>query len=219
MIKETAIAVYLTVLGILFKIFSKLPLKEKTVMLSSFGDNMTYLIDDIKKESNEQIFVLKEARCKADFTDLPKDQLINFSPKNIAGLISGMYHLATSKYVFVDNYHVVLAACHFKPDVQCTQLWHANGAVKYFGYRDKTITKRPKSAHSRFKQVYSMFHNIVVSSDEMAYIFSEAFGASSSQILKTGMPRTDYFYNEAAMQNDQADLYKKMPQLTNKKVL
>jgi Putative glycosyl/glycerophosphate transferases involved in teichoic acid biosynthesis TagF/TagB/EpsJ/RodC len=89
----------------------------------------------------------------------------------------------------------VLAACNFRPSVRCTQVWHANGAVKYFGFRDKTIKNRPDSAHKRFKKVYSRFHHITVSSDEMAYIFKEAFGADDSRILKTGVPRTDFFYN------------------------
>src|SRR5699024_4343185 len=85
--------------------------------------------------------------------------------------------LATGKYIFIDNYHVVLAACNFRKDVTCTQLWHANGAVKYFGWRDKTIASRPDSAYKRFEKVYSRFHNFAVSSDEMAYIFGEAFNS------------------------------------------
>src|SRR5699024_6322340 len=121
--------------------------------------------------------------------------ITDFTPRSTFSFVRRIYHLATARYVFVDNYHVVLAACNFRPAVKCIQVWHANGAVKYYGFRDKTIKNRPDSAHRRFKKVYSRFHHITVSSDEMAYIFKEAFGADDSRILKTGVPRIDFFSN------------------------
>lgn len=219
MIKETAIALYLVVLRALFKIFKLVPLKNKTVMLTSFGDNMEYIIDEIKKQTSSKIFILKEPRCSKQFNNINSKNIIEFTPRKILSLIRGMYHLATSKYVFIDNYHVVLAACSFKKDVKCTQLWHANGAVKYFGYRDKTIVNRPDSAYKRFKEVYSRFHHIVVSSDEMAYIFGEAFSAENSRMIKTGVPRTDFFYDKQAMESARYNLRASLPQINEKKVL
>jgi Putative glycosyl/glycerophosphate transferases involved in teichoic acid biosynthesis TagF/TagB/EpsJ/RodC len=113
----------------------------------------------------------------------------------------------------------VLAACNFRPSVRCTQVWHANGAVKYFGFRDKTIKNRPDSAHKRFKKVYSRFHHITVSSDEMAYIFKEAFGADDSRILKTGVPRTDFFYNMDKIEAEAEKVRSALPVLKDKKAL
>lgn len=219
MIKEAAIALYLFILNIIFNFFSLFPIKNKTVMLTSFGDNMEYLIEDINAETQSDIFVLKEPRCKKSFSGVKDRNIIQFSPKNLLSLFKGMYHLATGKYIFIDNYHVVLAACNFRKDVTCTQLWHANGAVKYFGWRDKTIASRPDSAYKRFEKVYSRFHNFAVSSDEMAYIFGEAFNSKKESMLKTGMPRTDFFYNTQAMRIEKNNLYSLLPQLNNKKVL
>lgn len=219
MIKEAAIAFYLAVLRIVFNIFRLLPLNNKTVMLTSFGDNMEYVIDEVKKQTSSEIFILKEPRCKKTFNNIKSDNIIDFNPRKISSLIRGMYHLATGKFIFIDNYHVVLAACDFRSAVKCTQLWHANGAVKYFGYRDKTIKKRPESAHKRFNKVYSKFHYLTVGSDEMAYIFGEAFGANNSRMLKTGVPRTDFFYNKQAINNAAEKIRAELPELTGKKVL
>lgn len=219
MIKETAISVYLTVLRTVFNIFRLMPLKEKTIMLTSFGDNIEYVIDEVKKQTSSEIFILKEPRCSKSFKNIDSQNIIDFNPRKVFSLFRGMYHLATGKYIFIDNYHVVLAACDFHPAVKCTQLWHANGAVKYFGYRDKTIKNRPDSAHERFKKVYSRFHYFTVSSDEMAYIFGEAFGADDSRMIKTGVPRTDFFYNNKAVDTATEKIHQALPGLLGKKVL
>ncbi|CDZ99249.1 Putative CDP-glycerol:glycerophosphate glycerophosphotransferase [Jeotgalicoccus saudimassiliensis] len=219
MIKEGLIFLYLTVLRIFFNIFKVMPLQKKTVMLASFGDNIEYVAAEVKQQTASKIIILKEPRCIKKFDDTRADSVLNFTPKNITAFIQGVYHLATARYIFVDNYHVVLAACNFRRAVKCTQLWHANGAVKYFGCRDKTIKKRPNSAHKRFREVYSRFRYIVVSSNEMAYIFNEAFGAGPERIIKSGVPRTDFFYDKEQVTAAADSIYKSLPELKNKKVL
>lgn len=219
MIKEAAITFYLAVLSTIFNIFSLMPLKEKTIMLASFGDNMEYVIDEVKKQTSSEILILKEPRCKKPFNNIKSENIVDFTPRKVFSLIRGMYHLATGKYIFIDNYHVVLAACDFRTSVKCTQLWHANGAVKYFGYRDKTIKDRRDSAHERFKKVYSRFHYFAVGSDEMAYIFGEAFEADDSRMIKTGVPRTDFFYSREAVNTAAEKVHAALPELTGKKVL
>ncbi len=203
MIKEAAIAFYLAVLSTIFNIFSLMPLKDKTIMLSSFGDNIEYVIDEVKKQTSSEIYILKEPRSQKTFNNIKADNIVDFTPRKVFSLIRGMYHLATGKYIFIDNYHVVLAACNFRASVKCTQLWHANGAVKYFGYRDKTIKDRRISTYDRFKKVYSRFHYFAVGSDEMAYIFGEAFEADDSRMIKTGVPRTDSFTVERLLTTQQ----------------
>lgn len=219
MIKEAAIAFYLAVLSTIFNIFSLMPLKDKTIMLSSFGDNIEYVIDEVKKQTSSEIYILKEPRSQKTFNNIKPDNIVDFTPRKVFSLIRGMYHLATGKYIFIDNYHVVLAACNFRASVKCTQLWHANGAVKYFGYRDKTIKDRRSSTYDRFKKVYSRFHYFAVGSDEMAYIFGEAFEADDSRMIKTGVPRTDFFYSREAVNNAAKKVHAALPELTGKKVL
>lgn len=219
MIKEGAISLYLAAVEIIFNFCRRAPMKQKTVMLASFGDNIEHVAAEVKKQTSSSIIILKEPRCSKSFENFNPDYIIEFTPRKMISFLKGIYHLATASYVFVDNYHAVLAACNFRTPVKCTQLWHANGAVKYFGYRDQSIKKRPASAHSRFKKVYSRFHYIAVSSDEMAYIFSEAFDAGPERIVKTGVPRTDFFYNRDAVNTAAEKIHATLPELGSKKVL
>lgn len=219
MIKEAAISIYLIVVSTVFNFFRLMPLKEKTIMLTSFGDNIEYVIDEVQKQTSTEIFILKEPRCSKSFNNINSQNIIDFHPLKILSLVRGMYHLATGKYIFIDNYHVVLAACEFRSEVKCTQLWHANGAVKYFGYRDRTVKERSKRAHARFKKVYSKFRYFAVGSDEMAYIFGEAFGADDSRMLKIGLPRTDFFYNKKAIDDAAEKVCAALPKLAGKTVL
>ncbi|QQD85868.1 CDP-glycerol glycerophosphotransferase family protein [Jeotgalicoccus sp. ATCC 8456] len=217
MIKEFVLKVYLTVFKTIFSIFNIRPLKNRTVLLASFGDNIQHVINELNKETQQHIVVLKDPTCHFSFKQA--DQSLNFSLRQPIQFLKGIYYLATSKYIFIDNYQVVLAACDFRSQVTCTQLWHANGAVKYFGLRDKTIKSRPQSAHDRFRDVYKRFHKVVVSSDDMAYIFKEAFDLRDENILKTGLPRTDYYFNQALVSQRREELRSKLNIAKEKKVV
>lgn len=217
MIKESILKVYLTVFKTIFSLFNTRPLKNRTVMLASFGDNIQHVITQLNKETQQHIVVLKDPTCHFSFKQA--DQSLNFSLRQPIQFLKGIYYLATSKYIFIDNYQVVLAACDFRSQVTCTQLWHANGAVKYFGLRDKTIKSRPQSAHDRFRDVYKRFHKVVVSSDDMAYIFKEAFDLKDENILKTGLPRTDYYFNQALVSQRREELRSKLNIAKEKKVV
>ncbi|MHC0552895.1 CDP-glycerol glycerophosphotransferase family protein [Salinicoccus sp. CNSTN-B1] len=219
MIKETALAVYLTFVRIVFRICQLAPLQHKTVMLVSFGDNIQAVTREISARTDSRVIILREPGCRQEFDDVPDQNIISFSPKRLISQLVGLYHLATSEVVFVDNYHLILAACDFRKEVVCVQLWHANGAVKMFGLYDKTIMDRPQSAIRRFRQVYSRFHKVVVSSDETANIFKQAFGLDEANILKTGMPRTDFFRSEQRVVKAQDKMKEALPQIHGKKVL
>ena len=219
MIKERVISIYLVIIKSVFNVFRLLPLKHKTVMIASFGDNIEYVAAEVGKQSSSNIIILKEPVCSKTFENINPDNIIDFTPSKFISFLRAIYHLATARYVFVDNYHIVLAACNFRPSVKCTQLWHANGAVKYFGYRDKTIKDRRSSAYDRFKKVYSRFHYFAVGSDEMAYIFGEAFEADDRRMIKTGVPRTDFFYSREAVNTAAEKVHAALPELKNKKIL
>ncbi len=219
MVRETAINLYLAITGVIFNLFNKLPMQKKTVMIASFGDNIQYVLDEVHARTSSKIILLKDSRCNYTFRNADEKNTIRFIPVNILGSIKGLYHLATAEFVFVDNYQVVLASCEFKKETTCVQLWHADGAVKLFGFKDKATTDRSESAQKRFKEVYSKFHKVVVSSDDMGWIFEDAFDLSNENMLKTGMPRTDFFFNEAKMEYAMDKLYTEMPQLKDKQVI
>lgn len=219
MVREAAINLYLAITRVIFNVFKSFPVQKKTVMIASFGDNIQYVLDEVRERTSSKIILLKDSRCNYTFRNADDKHTIRFVPVNIIGTIKGLYHLATAKHVFVDNYQVVLASCDFREGTTCVQLWHADGAVKLFGFKDKATSERTPSAQKRFKDVYSKFHKVVVSSDDMGWIFQDAFDLGDENMLKTGMPRTDFFFDEAKMERAQKKLFTQMPQLKDKQVI
>lgn len=65
-----------------------------------------------------------------------------------------------------------------------------------FGLEDVTNQNRPASDISRFKKVYRSFDFVTVGSDAMADVFKKSFGIRDGQLLKTGVPLTDVYYEE-----------------------
>ncbi|GAA3729320.1 CDP-glycerol glycerophosphotransferase family protein [Salinicoccus jeotgali] len=219
MIKEAALAIYLTAVRTVFRLCRLAPLQHKTVMLASFGDNIQVVASEVSAQTDSRVVILKEPGCRQKFDSIASRNIIRFSPARPSNWLKGLYHLATAEVVFVDNYHLILAACDFRQEAVCVQLWHANGAVKMFGLYDKTASDRPKSAIRRFRQVYSRFHKVVVSSDEMAGIFKRAFGLDEANILKTGVPRTDFYRSTQRVKKAREEMEMSLPQLRDKKVL
>lgn len=130
-----------------------------------------------------------------------------------------MYHLATAKVVFVDNYFAFLSVMNFKPGVECIQLWHAAGAVKKFGLEDPAVSERSAAAHKRFLSVYRRFDKVVVGSDEMIPIFKAAFNLTEQRFLKTGIPRTDFFFDQTAVKEAKQAVLAEHPEIKGRKVI
>ncbi|MDQ7861606.1 CDP-glycerol glycerophosphotransferase family protein [Peribacillus frigoritolerans] len=79
-----------------------------------------------------------------------KPSSFRLNQKNISAMIRSIYHLATSKWIIIDNYFGFLSAIAFKKQVTCVQVWHAAGAVKQFGAKDPSIKSRSAGARKRF---------------------------------------------------------------------
>lgn len=220
MVRDLFIELYLFLFKIQFNLFKILPLQNKVTFVVSFGENSFFLFKELEKQNRTEkiVFLLKNKDVFKD-KQINNAHKINFETLNLFAMVKSIYHLATSKHIIIDNYYGFLAATNFKDGVQVIQLWHATGAVKSFGLTDQTISKRSKIAKRRFSLVYQKFHKIVVGSDEMARIFVDAFNVSPDVILRTGVPRTDLFFNKDKQHKIKAKLFAENKQLKRKKVI
>ncbi len=215
-LKEVAIYIYMLavkVTGCLARIF---PIKQKVVLLVSFPENPTAII----KQMNEMKVTPKTVVFydpRVDVTGFNFD-FIQLKPKKIKHFISLMFHLNTAKVVITDNYFVELAGLKERKNVTCIQIWHANGALKKFGWEDKAAQKRSARDKKRFQEVYRRFSKVLVGSDEMAAIFQKSFLLEDSQMLKLGIPRTDNFFNQQQLKEN-AEWTNTKLDLSNKKKL
>ncbi|WP_226036340.1 CDP-glycerol glycerophosphotransferase family protein [Aquibacillus saliphilus] len=219
MARELIISSYLFIFRIIFNICKLFSLKEKTTFVASFGDNVEYVSEQLQKSSNEQIIILKKASCRVTFEESENLKVLDFETGNLNHFFQSIYHLATSKVVFTDNYFGFLSVTDFKSNVVCVQLWHAAGAIKKFGLMDPSIQLRSERAKQRFKDVYERFDYVVVGSEKMSTIFRQSFGLTNENILRTGIPRTDFFFDTDKVNRSKSAVYSSLPAIKGKKVI
>src|SRR5699024_6931674 len=167
MVRELAINLYLLIFRIFFYTFILFPQKKKTTLVTSFRDNVIYTVKEIEKQTDDQDVILKTAQCKENVEERAHGTVLEFEVTCSFDWVKSIYHLATSRFVFVDNYFGFLAAVRLRAGVECIQLWHAAGAIKQFGLKDPSIEYRTERARRRFKKVYDRFDHVVVGSEKM----------------------------------------------------
>jgi CDP-glycerol glycerophosphotransferase (TagB/SpsB family) len=220
MVRELLIGLYLFFFKIQFNLFKLFPIKDKVVFVVSFSQNSLFVYRELQRQnvSSKAVFLCKS--CYPYIKEEAKDSIVlPFETLDVWSMIKSIYHLATARTIIVDNYYGFLAAISFKEEVQCIQLWHAAGAIKTFGLKDHSVKGRSKKAKKRFQKVYSKFHKVVVGSDALANIFMEAFGLPSSRILRTGIPRTDLFFDKELQKTIISKLLDENKTLENKKII
>ena len=158
MVREGLIEGYLLFVKILFSIFKLFPLQKKVTFITSFGDNCQFVLDEMNKQQLPiQKVILQKSGSTMHTEDDGQAIVLPFESKNMFHMLCSIYHLATSRWVIIDNYFGILAAVTFKQEVTCVQVWHAVGAVKQFGLRDPSIANRSARAKQRFLDVYEQF--------------------------------------------------------------
>ncbi|GAA0604914.1 CDP-glycerol glycerophosphotransferase family protein [Virgibacillus siamensis] len=176
-----------------------------------------FTLKELERQTDDQVVILKTSQCKTDFGS--ERLTMDFETANIFDWFRSVYHLATAQKVIVDNYFAFLAVANFKSNVQCVQLWHAAGAIKQFALKDPSIENRSSLAHSRFKRVYNRFDHVAVGSEKMAAIFRESFAVGNNRILRSGIPRTDFFFDTGAVSQAKQRVKEEYPSIRGKKVI
>lgn len=214
--KNVAIKLYMMMIRVLGFVFGRFPVQQKVVMLISFPENPGAILREMEKSHfMPETIVFYDPRLNVDGM---ARNFMRSLPKTNGNLIRLMFHLSTAKVVVTDNYFPELAAVKWRDSMECVQIWHANGALKKFGWEDKAAQKRSDSDKKRFQAVYKTFSKVVIGSDEMGELFKRSFLVDDSRLLKMGVPRTDYYFDEATLaQNKRAGLAKY--EIQDKKVL
>lgn len=215
------ITMYLFLFKLVFNLCKIVPLKNKVTFVVSFGDNSSYVYQELEKANGplQEVIFLKTKGCKYHFQESEHTRFIDFETLNPVDMARSIFHLATSKYVIIDNYFGFLAATRFKKGAECIQLWHAAGAIKKFGLQDPSNILRSQRALDRFKKVYTNFHKVVVGSNHLAEIYYASFGLKESNILRTGIPRTDLFFDEKKKQEAVGVMKKELSGLNGRKII
>lgn len=171
--KKVAIRLYMTAIQVLGFVFRRFPMQQKVVMLVSFPENPTAILREMDKMHYlPETIVFYDPRLNVDGM---ARNFMRSLPKTNGNLMRLMFHLSTAKVVVTDNYFAELAGVKWRDSATCVQIWHANGALKKFGWEDKAAQARSDADKARFQAVYQTFSKVLVGSERWAKFSSAHF--------------------------------------------
>ncbi|MFB9861030.1 teichoic acid ribitol-phosphate polymerase TarL [Salinicoccus siamensis] len=125
------------------------------------------------------------------------------------------YLLGKSDYIFLDDYHPLLYNMKFRNNQEIIQVWHAVGAFKTVGF-----SRTGKKGGPFFNSVnHRNYTKVTVSSENDVPFYGEAFGVKEENIIPTGVPRTDIFFDENYKKNIVAHMENDLPIIKDKNVI
>lgn len=205
---------FYTLYAIMFSIFRIIPLKQnKIVFLSphneNFNDSLGAVMEEVIRRDDFRVVPISGRDLKFDRSHFFKSlgNIIRFFTVNA-------YHLATARFVFLNDNFMPLGKLHFSEKAVVTQLWHAEGAFKKFGLD----IDHPDEVRALEKAGNSKLTYVVCSSEGVAPIYANAFGVSDYKVLPLGSARSDYFFKDINVERLRADFDRKYPQCKGKKL-
>ncbi|MBN6885254.1 CDP-ribitol ribitolphosphotransferase / teichoic acid ribitol-phosphate polymerase [Cytobacillus horneckiae] len=192
---------------LLYKMYCTLPIKENKVLFASdsrsdMSGNFSYVYEEMQRRELDldYHFMLKRGVGeKKTFREI----------KELA------YHMATAKFIILDDFYPMVYPLKIREDAELVQLWHAVGAFKTFGF---SRIGRPGGPSPQSKN-HRNYTKAIVSSKNVAKYYAEGFGIDEDKVLSTGIPRTDVFFDKQYKEEVRQRLYEEFPFLEGKKVI
>lgn len=206
--------VFYFIYAMMFNFFRIFPVKKnKIVFLSphneNFNDSLGAVMEEAIRRDEFRIVPISGRDLKLDRSNILK------SLKRAFGFFTcKAYHLATAKYVFLNDNFMPMGKLHFSEKAVVTQLWHAEGAFKKFGLD----IEQPEEVRALEKAGNSKLTYVVCSSEDVVPIYAGAFGVSEYKVLPLGSARSDFFFKEFNREHLRADFDKKYPECKGKKL-
>ena len=130
--------------------------------------------------------------------------------------LRGLFDLATSGYVFLDDNFFPLAFMNFRSEVKLVQLWHAPGVFKRFGYS----VLDDEGSKGLLRVIGSKISLLTVTSENLSGFYSEAFQVPMERVKAFGFPRLDYYGLEGvSVDSVRESFVVKYPQVAGKKIV
>lgn len=196
-----------SIFKLLYVFFCLFPINKRKITFASdsrtdLSGNFEFVYEELlnREQTFEFKFFLKESiRDKKSLTEL----------------VSMAYHFATSKNIIIDDFYPMIYPLKIRKNADLVQLWHAVGAFKTFGYSRIGLPGGPSPTSKNHRN----YTKVVVSSDSIRKHYAEGFGVQMDNVVATGIPRTDFFFDEEKKKAVKSRLYEEYPYLKNKKVI
>lgn len=190
-VKELLITLYLHVVGVVGRLSKQRSIKNQTVCIVTYGDNVWPIIEQLAIEKQQRIYCFYDS-SKAQLSSRPIHPHIIYKPLTLYNkLFSIPYFVTVSSHCILDNYVAELSELPVRDGTERFQVWHAAGAMKAFGLTASQNKVRGEKANARFRKVYQNYGQFIVPGMKCAEQFSKAHDLPIERFLPLGMPRTD----------------------------
>lgn len=126
-----------------------------------------------------------------------------------------LWLMATSEVILLDDYFGILKSIELdKKRTRVIQLWHAGSGFKSVGYSRFGNIGSPKFWHPHRQYTYA-----ITGSTHLVPVYAEAFGIEESAVIPTGLPRVDWFLDDARTQSFTERFTREYPELDGKRVI
>lgn len=129
-------------------------------------------------------------------------------------LVRGMYHLQTARLFVVDNAYLPIHVAPHRPETTVVQVWHAAGALKRFGVDTRTPLAEPERTF-----LHRYYDAVVVGGEWTRAPYAAALRTPIERVIALGSPRTDLFFDEAALASARARVLAAHPGLAGRRVV
>lgn len=192
---------------ILYKIYCILYKQQRDRVLflsasrASLTGNFEFVFNEVKNRKKYDTNIMLKSNLKVKYTLSQRFRLC--------------YLIATSKYIFLDDFYPMIYALRLRKNTELIQLWHAMGAFKTVGYSRMNKIGGPSS----YSLTHKNYTGAIVSSESIRKDYAEAFGISIDKVHALGVPRTDILFDSKYAEKTKKALYQKYPSLVEKKVI
>ncbi len=210
--------IFYSIYAFMFNIFSLMPIKKnKVAFLSPHNESFN---DSLGAVMNEVIIRDDFSIHKISCTDLDIDKksvgkLLKSIFRALRFFTVNAYHLATAKFVFMNDNFMPMAKLRFKKNAVITQLWHAEGIFKRFGLH----IEQPEDIRRLEIEGNKKLTYVVCSSEQVAPTYAEAFGVDEAQVLPLGAPRIDEFFRKINEDRIRASFDRMHPECRGKRLV
>lgn len=169
-------------------------------------------------------FQLIYNRMEEEGYEIHEDFLLNIKPGNwayIGRCLRMLKDISDAHYIFLNDACDVTSCVSLRKGSHIFQVWHACGAFKKFGMSTaELIFGSDRKTLEKFPN-YRNLSYVTVSSPEIGWAYEEAMNLKNTdtQIVATGVSRTDVFYDKAFIENAKETVYSVFPQARTKKII
>jgi CDP-ribitol ribitolphosphotransferase len=132
----------------------------------------------------------------------------------LARLVRGMYYLQTARLFVVDNAYLPIHVAPHRPGTTVVQVWHAAGALKRFGVDTRTPLAEPERTF-----LHRHYDAVVVGGEWSRAPYAAALRTPVERVLALGSPRTDFFFDDAALGSARERVLDLHPSLRGRRVV